>query len=99
MILDWFDARAAEEFGTELARKFSSRVPLDREFSERKFEAKAKGAIAQLQDSVREFRSGHRLNVYKKAKLGNAFQWALRDAGYPPEYVSKLTDLLMLQLD
>jgi hypothetical protein len=99
MILRWFDGRAAESFGTELARSFAARVPLERELSDRKFEAKAKTAIAQLQSSVAKFKDANRLNFYQRAKLGNAFQWALKDAGYPPEYVAKLTDLLMLQLD
>jgi hypothetical protein len=99
MILRWFDGRAAESFGAELARSFVARVPVERELSERKFEVKAKAAIAQLQSSAAKFKDINGLNFYQKAKLGNAFQWALKDAGYPPEYVAKLTDLLMLQLD
>lgn len=99
MVFGWFDAKAAEQFGAELAREFAARMPLDRKLNERQFETKAKAAIGQLQGSVAKFRESHPLNVYKKAKLGNTFQWALRDAGYPPEYVAKLTDLLMIQLD
>jgi hypothetical protein len=98
MILSWFDARAAQNFGSELARSFMTRVPADAKLSDRKFEAKAKTALLQLERSIADFRASHRLNFYRKAKLGNAFKWTLKDAGYDPTYVDKLTDLLMLQL-
>ena len=98
MVFGWFDARAAKECGAELARAFASRVPARADVGERKFESRAKSAIAQLQRDAAEFARGHKLNAYKKAQLGNAFKWALKDAGYADEYVDKLTDLLVLQL-
>jgi hypothetical protein len=98
MFLRWFDARAAQTFGAELARSFMSRVPPDAKLSERKFEAKAKTALLQIERSIADFRASHRLNFYRKAKLGNAFKWTLKDAGYDPSYVDQLTDLVMLQL-
>ncbi|MDH5329281.1 MAG: hypothetical protein OEW27_04985 [Aquincola sp.] len=97
MVFEWFDAKAAEAFGTELAKSFMARVPLNAELSERKFESKARSAIAQLDRTVTAFRTDHRLNMFQKAKVGNAFKWALRDAGYPARTVDQLTDLLMLQ--
>ncbi len=97
MVFGWFDAKAAEAFGTELAKTFMGRVPLDADLKEHKFEARARSAIAQLERNVAAFRKEHALNVFQKAKLGNAFKWTLRDAGYPQDTVDKLTDLLMLQ--
>jgi hypothetical protein len=38
------------------------------------------------------------MNMFKKAKLGNAFKWFLRDAGYDTEYVDGLTEWLMERL-
>jgi hypothetical protein len=29
--------------------------------------------------------------MYKKARLGNRFKWALREAGYPAGFVDSLT--------
>jgi hypothetical protein len=97
MVFGWFDAKAAQAFGTELAKTFMGRVPLNAELKDHKFEARAKSAIAQMERAVTAFRKEHALNMFQKAQLGNAFKWALRDAGYPQETVDKLTDLLMLQ--
>ena len=99
MIFKWFDARAARAFGTELARAFIAKVPADGNLRGRKFEAKAASAMKHLERQVAAFKSEHHPNVYQKAKLGNAFKWALRDGGYnDAQYIDKLTDWLMLQL-
>ena len=98
MIFGWFDAKAAQALGAELARAFMSRVPVDARVSDRKFEAKAKAALTEIERSIADFKRRNRLNFYQKAKLGNSFKWALKDAGYDGAYVDKLTDLLMLQL-
>lgn len=97
MVFGWFDAKAAQAFGSELAKTFMGRVPLNAEFKEPKFEARAKSAIAQMERSVEDFRQRNPLNMFQKAKLGNAFKWALLDAGYPQDTADRLTDLLMLQ--
>ena len=39
-------------------------------------------AVKDLQDT---------LNLYKKARLGNRVQWALKEAGYPEEFVEAFT--------
>ncbi len=31
------------------------------------------------------------LNIYKKARLGNQFRWALKEAGYPKAFVETWT--------
>ncbi len=98
MVLGWFDARAAKSCGTELARVFAARMPSRPDVSEGAFEKRARSAIAQLQRDAAEFARSHKLNAYKRAQLGNAFKWALKDAGYADDYVDKLTDLLLLQL-
>ena len=98
MIFGWFDAKAARALGCDLAQSFMERVPVDTKLSDRKFEARAKAAVAALQRSIADFKQDHRLNAYQKAQAGNSFKWALKDAGYDATYVDKLTDLLMLQL-
>lgn len=98
MIFGWFDARAAQACGAGLAQSFMARVPADARLSDRKFEVKAKSALTHLGRDIAAFRTEHRLNPYQKARLGNAFKWALKDAGYDAGYVDKLTDLLMVQL-
>lgn len=98
MIFAWFDATAAKAFGASLAQSFMERVPADGKLSDRKFEAKAKSALTNVERDIAAFKREQKLNVYKKAKLGNEFKWTLKDAGYDTTYVDKLTDLVMLQL-
>jgi hypothetical protein len=47
---------------------------------------------------VAHFKQTHKLNTYKKAQLGNAFTWTLKDANISSEYSDKLTEWLMLQV-
>lgn len=98
MLFGWFDAQAARAFGEALAGTFVNRVPLHDEVGDKKFEARAKVAITQLGKQVAEFKRDNKLNTYKKAQLCNRFKWSLKDAGYEPGYIDKLTDWLMLQL-
>ena len=97
-MLTWFDAKAEQEFGRTLAKFYIERVPFETPFSTKKFAAKTQDVLKKADLQVQQFRNGRTLNVYKKAKLGNAFKWVLRDAGYDTEYVDGLTEWLMLRL-
>ena len=51
-----------------------------------------------MAEQVSEFKLEHKLNFYKKAQLGNAFKWTLKEAGYTDEEINQLTGVLMRQL-
>lgn len=100
MILGWFDARAAKAFGAELARFYADKIPLEAQVNEKKFASSTDAALKGLSSRVRDFRAGRKkLGLYQKAQLGNAFRWALRDAGYDTQYVERLTVWLMTRFD
>ena len=46
---------------------------------------------------IQQFKMKHKLNIYKKAKLGNSFKWKLLEANYDPALVDELTKALMLK--
>jgi GDP-D-mannose dehydratase len=96
-MLKWFDAKEEQAFGKALAQFYIERVPFESPFSTKKFAAKTQDTLKKVDLQVQQFKAGRALNVYKKAKLGNAFKWALRDAGYDAEYVDELTEWLMLR--
>lgn len=98
MFLKWFDAAAAKKFGDDLARFFIERIPPAKNFGDKAFEMKANKILKQMAGQIAQFKQTHKLNTYKKAQLGNAFKWALRDAEIAPEYADKLTKWLMLQI-
>ncbi len=98
MIFGWFDARPASEFGTALASFFKQRVPPDARLSDKKFAAKSQEVLGKMALQVDRFKAENKLNTYQKAKLGNAFKWALKDAGYDAAYIDKLSEWLVVRL-
>lgn len=99
MVFGWLDTRAAKDFGANLATYFATQLPLEaKNLKDKKFAARTQGTMRQMSAKVVDFKSNESLNVYKKAKLCNAFKWTLRDAGYDTDYVEKLTDWLVTQL-
>ena len=63
-----------------------------------KFSGKVEKVLVRADQRVRDFKVRERLNVYKKAKLANAFLWTLKDNGCSPEYANQLTDWLSVRL-
>jgi len=91
-ILDWFRTQEIEEFGRAIAEELIKRVPPS------SLDSLTKRGAGQLKNShhaiygqAEKFALTHRLNVYQKARLGNCFRWALRDAGYPADFVESWT--------
>jgi hypothetical protein len=66
--------------------------------SDKKFTARTESAMKQMARRIDEFKLRQALNVYKRAKLANAFKWALRDGGYNAEYIDRLTEWLVARL-
>lgn len=98
MIFSWFDAREATVFGASLAEMLIERTPAEGAIGKRMLTKKHQAMLHQLEQQVTRFRLEHKLNVYKKAQLGNRFKWTLKDRGYDKEYVDQLTNWLMVQM-
>ena len=98
MILSWFDAAEAKRFGASLAQFYIQRVPPGAPMNDKKFAQKTKDVLEKMALQVAQFKQTHRLNTYKKAQLGNAFKWALRDGGYEPAYIDRLTEWLVSRI-
>jgi hypothetical protein len=108
MLKNWFDAKEAQEFGKSLAEKFSVAYPAidqkkesasgNKEGLRAKVQEKQKKVLGRLTLEVNQFAKSHRLNVYKKAKLGNAFKWVLIEKGYEAQFVDELTKEVILAL-
>jgi hypothetical protein len=54
--------------------------------------------LGKLTLDVSQFGQTHSLNIYKKAKLGNAFKWGLLEKGYDEKFVDELTKEVILAL-
>jgi len=98
MFFKWFDAAEAERFGSELAKFILEELKGLVDKRDAKFTVKADKVLQRAAQRVQEFRAREKVNVYKKAKLANAFLWALKDAGCPEGYTNELTDWLTRRL-
>jgi hypothetical protein len=98
VILGIFDASEASNFGEHLANLLIERTPAEGTIGQRRLTKKHEAMLHQLEQQVARFKAEHKLNTYKKAKLGNRFKWVLREKGYDLAYVDQLTNWLMFKL-
>ena len=99
MFFNWFDAKKAEESGQSLALFFAERVSVEAGKSGKKsLPKKQMEAVGKMFAQAERFSREHKLNIYKKAKLGNAFKWKLKELGYAGGLVDELTKELLLHL-
>jgi len=98
MILSWFDATEAKACGLALAKFFMERLPPETGVKKGKSMSKKQQVLDKMFQQALRFKVDHKLNVYKKAQLGNVFKWELQEAGYDPEFVNELTKALLLRL-
>jgi len=97
-MFSWFSTTESARFGKELAAFLLSEFMTSSTKDEAKFAARAERALARADQRLQEFKARERLNVYKKAKLANAFLWTLRDKNCPPEHANRLTDWLSTRM-
>lgn len=102
MPFDWFDASSAMQFGESLAQFFIDRIPRDpatmKGKSANKQLAKQFDVIDKMYLLIEQFKSNNKLNIYKKAKFGNAFKYKLINAGYNPALVDSVIRGLLQKL-
>ena len=91
--------RELEEFAVSLADDLGRRFP---PASEARTDPGARHQIKVILEglgarAVRYHRE-HKLGVYKKAKLGNAFKWKLKEIGYSAEFCERATKEVITRL-
>jgi hypothetical protein len=91
MTIEWFDAAKAVQFGASLADFFIDRIPLSPEKKKAKNLDKQFEVVDKLYVRVEQFKANNKLNLYKKAKLADAFKSKLIDAGYDSKLVDEVT--------
>jgi len=91
-ILEWFTTREVDELAAAIAAELVKRVPpAALESRTRKAAERLRNTHDAIFARAGKFARTHPLNIYKRARLGNQFRWALKEAGYPPEFVESWT--------
>ena len=91
-ILEWFGTREVDELAAAIAAELVKRVPpAALESRTRKAAERLRNTHDAIFDRAGKFARTHPLNIYKRARLGNQFRWALKEAGFPREFVDAWT--------
>lgn len=92
----WFDTKEVDVFAQWVVDDLVRRMPpasLGR--ADRKFGERVQRMTEAISARAREFALAQRPNFYKRATLGNRVKWALKEAGYPEEFIAAFTTELI----
>jgi hypothetical protein len=98
VIFSWFNAAEAKKTATTLAENFAKGFPADQGKPDKKSQARKEKAAQMLFFQAKAFAREHRLNIYKKARFGQAFQKRLAELGYNDEFSRTLTQEVLVAL-
>lgn len=88
MLLDWFNSKDVDKFADSLVAELRDRYPPSGvELPASKAIERLRRTFARMFERIDTFARSTPLNLYKKARLGNRVQWALKEAGYPAEFI------------
>ena len=88
----WFDTKEVDALTARMVGDLTKRVPPETfGKSGRKVDAKKDRTHDLVLRQAHEFAREHKLNVYTKARLANSFKWALLQAGYPKDFVDRMS--------
>lgn len=92
MFFDYFNAKDAKAFGTDLAKYYLSKAIYDTDKVKQKNIAKTQRELFKnLSQKIEIYKQSHQLNIYKKAQIVNVFKWYMLEAGFEPNYVDELS--------
>lgn len=96
MILKWFDCSASDEFARSLAAEICEVFDptTQRSANLRKLQARVPLKLEKILARATAFQSGHRLNLYRKARLLNTLKWELKERQYAASFIDDIVDMV-----
>jgi hypothetical protein len=88
-----------DEFSISLADEFIKAYSLGTDKSSKKNEKKLAKANNAISNKIDNFKKENKLGIYKKARIGNKFMWALREHGFENEFAEDITKKLFYKLN
>ena len=93
------DTMEVEAFAASLADDLGRRFP---PASEQRTDGAVNRQLGNILDDLAgravRFRNERQLGLYKKAKLGNAFRWKLKELGYSEAFVENATSAIVTRV-
>ena len=93
--------KQVDEFAIGLARTLAENYPPQPAEGAIRPVGAAQKLARTLDELCREalgFKNLHKLGIYKKARLGNAFRWELTALGYEKRFVEEATQRLVVHI-
>jgi hypothetical protein len=98
-LLGLFKTREIEEFATVLATDLGRRFPPASEArTDPGVKYQLKVILEGLGARAVRYQTEHKLNIYRKAKLGNVFKWKLKELGYSDAFAEQATKEIITRL-
>ena len=100
MALNIFGGKDLEEFAKSLAQEISKRFPptLANDPQRMVSPKRLTTIIEEVCEKAAQFKDEKKLGVFKKAALGNTFQWELKEMGYNEKFVEIATEALIVYI-
>ena len=95
MPIGWFRTKEVEAFADSLVAELVERFPPSGGVTGRKAFDKLRRTFGVTFARIDDFARTQPLNLYKKAHFANHVRWALKEAGYPPDFVKTMTQELV----
>ena len=94
----WFDTKDEDALAQWVVDDMRERLPPDMlGRPDRKVSERVHRMSEAISGRVRDFVSARKPNLYQRAHLGNRVKWALKEAGYPEDFVATfITELMTL---
>lgn len=83
-----------QTFAVQLAQKIERQFPPKSEalLAKKGAQRRLEGVLQPIMDDIVSFQKENQLGWIGKARVGNAFRWALTEKGYSKEFVEALTE-------
>lgn len=95
----WFDVKEVDAFADSIVAELRDRYPPSGvELPAKKAMERLRKNFGRIFARIDAFARTRPLGLYQKARLGNRIKWALKDAGYPEEFVKTFTRELVMHV-
>jgi hypothetical protein len=100
MLFNLFSAGKVDEFARSLAHEVARRYPpaIANDPEQIISQKRLATILEETFSSAHRFNQENRLGFFRKAKLGNTFQWTLREMGYDDKFIDMATRALLVSL-
>ena len=95
-----FQKAPITQFAAQLAEEITKRYPqhVDADPAKRPSVNRLTRIVEDACKKARAFQDEHKLGWVGKARLGNAFRWALKERGYRQDFIDLATEALIVYI-